>query len=124
LQTPHTISSQLLAQPPVPAAGERINAHGHSRVRNQPHALISVCTLLLRHPCVHVKAAACESLLLLLQRFPLHCDVGSAAQLVITPALALVHSGNAHVLKAALQLLDHLMAHARCRTRVPSSDST
>ena len=70
----------------------------------------------MRHPCVHVKAAACDSLLLLLQRFPLHCHVARVTPLAVAPALVLVHSANAHVLKAALQLLDHLMGHCRSRT--------
>lgn len=79
----------------------------------EPNPCASVLTLMTRHTCVYVKSAACECLLLFLLRFPLHCDVSAAAPLASASAASLLRSGNARVVKGALQMLDHLLGHSR-----------
>ncbi len=112
-------SSLSLGRLPAVASGEcSLVAPAVSPAPFQPsliHSRLcgSVCTLLVRHTCMYVKAAACQCLLLLLLRFPLHCDVCSVAPLAVGPAVSLLRSGNACVVKVALQMLDHLMGKSR-----------
>jgi hypothetical protein len=84
---------------------------------NLPPDSLSVLALSARHNCIYVKSAACECLLLFFLRFPLHCDVSSAAPLAAASAVSLLQSGNARVVKVALQMLDHLIGHSRRVTR-------
>ena len=113
-QMPRTISSLSPELHPARAAGKWISAAPSPPPRHLSLSqFVSVCSLLARHSCVYVKAAACECSLLLLLRFPLHCPASSVATLAVGPAVHLLRSGNAQVVKAALQMLDHLLGHSR-----------